>query len=194
MRMFIRNQVRPAIGIIVVMTFLTGVIYPVLVTTAAQVVFPAQANGSLIRGADGVVLGSRLIGQAFSDPSYFWSRPSVAGIDGYDATASAGSNLGPTSRVLVERVTSSAQRLRLQHGEGPVPVDLVTTSASGLDPHISPSAAEYQVVRVAGARDLSEGDVRALVARHTVQPLLGFIGQPAVNVLELNLDLDGRLP
>ena len=194
MRTFVRSQLRPAITIIIVMTVIVGILYPAVVTAAAQVIFPHQANGSLIRDDDGAVLGSRLIGQAFDDPTYFWSRPSAAGADGYDASASAGSNLGPTSAELIDRVTASAAQLELEHGGGPVPADLVTTSASGLDPHISPAAAEYQVARVAGARGLPEDDVRALVARHTEQPLLGFIGRPAVNVLELNLDLDGGLP
>jgi K+-transporting ATPase ATPase C chain len=162
------------------------------VTAVAQVVFPHQANGSMIV-VDGRTVGSSLIGQAFSEPQYFWGRPSAAGADGYDASASAGSNLGPTSQALIERISAEVDRLREANGDGPVPVDLVTTSASGLDPHISPAAAEYQVARVAEARDMSADAVREFVARHTEQPVLGFLGQARVNVLELNLDLDGLL-
>jgi K+-transporting ATPase ATPase C chain len=193
MTRFVRQQLWPAFAIIVAMSIITGVAYPAAVTAIAQVVFPHQANGSLVRSADGTLLGSSLIGQAFSQPRYFWSRPSAAGADGYDASASAGSNLGPTSQALIERITADVERLRAEHGDAPVPVDLITTSASGLDPHISPAAAEYQVERVAAARDMSPDDVRKVVARHTQQPLLGFLGQPTVNVLELNLDLDGLL-
>jgi K+-transporting ATPase ATPase C chain len=193
MSTFLRRQLWPAAAIIVVMTIITGVGYPAVVTAIAQVAFPAQANGSLIRTTDGRVVGSELIGQGFSEDRHFWSRPSAAGADGYDASASAGSNLGPTSAALIERVTADTERLVGVHGDGPVPVDLVTTSASGLDPHISPAAAEYQVERVAAARDMEPDEVRAFVARHTEQPLFGFIGQPRVNVLRLNLDLDGSL-
>lgn len=153
--------------------------------------FNHQANGSLIV-ADGGTIGSTLIGQAFEDPSYFWSRPSAAG-DGHDANASSGSNLAPTSADLIERVAADIDRLRAVHGDGAIPVDLVTTSASGLDPHISPAAAEYQVERVAESRGVPVEEMRAAVARHTQQPLLGVLGEPAVNVLELNLDLDGLL-
>jgi K+-transporting ATPase ATPase C chain len=194
MSTFVRRQLWPAAAIIVVMSIITGIGYPAVVTAIAQVVFPAQANGSLIRTTDDRVVGSDLIGQAFSDPEHFWSRPSAAGAEGYDASASAGSNLGPTSAALVERMTADVERLRAAHGDRPVPVDLLTTSASGLDPHISPAAAEYQVERVAEARDMDPDQVRAFVARHTEQPLLGFLGQARVNVLRLNLDLDGLLP
>jgi K+-transporting ATPase ATPase C chain len=190
---FIRQQLWPAIAIIVVMSIITGIAYPAVVTAIAQVVFPNQANGSMIRTTEGRIVGSSLIGQAFSQPQYFWSRPSAAGADGYDASASAGSNLGPTCAALIERITADVDRFRAANGDAPIPVDLITTSASGLDPHISPEAADYQVARVAAARDLTEDQVRAYVVRHTEQPLLGFLGQPRVNVLELNLDLDGLL-
>jgi K+-transporting ATPase ATPase C chain len=152
-----------------------------------------QANGSFVKTADGRTIGSSLIGQAFSDPKYFSGRPSAAGADGYDANASAGSNLGPTNEALIQRIQEQVDALRAQSGDVPIPVDLVTTSASGLDPDISPATAEYQVVRVAKARGMTEADVQAAVARHTEGPLLGFIGQPRVNVLLLNLDLDGLL-
>lgn len=188
----LRRQLLPATRLLVVMTVLVGVAYPAAVTVVAQVAFPSQANGSLIV-VDGKTVGSSLIGQAFNDPRYFWGRPSAAGSDGYDARASGGSNLGPTSQALIDRITADVDRLRAANGGGPVPVDLVTTSASGLDPDISPAAAEYQVARVAAARNMSEADVRAAVARRTQQPLLGFLGEPRVNVLLLNLDLDGIL-
>ena len=192
MAAFLRRQLLPAILLLLALTAITGVIYPAIVTGIAQVAFPHQANGSLIV-VDGQAVGSSLIGQAFDEPQYFWGRPSAAGADGYDASGSAGSNLGPTSRALIERIAAEVDRLRAANGDGPVPVDLVTTSASGLDPDISPAAADYQVARVAKARGLSEDEVRAAVARHTEQPLLGILGQPRVNVLELNLDLDGLL-
>jgi K+-transporting ATPase ATPase C chain len=190
----LRQQLWPALALTLFLTLITGVLFPAAVTVVAQVAFPSQANGSLITLDDGRVVGSSLIGQGFSDAGYFWSRPSAAGADGYDANASGGSNLGPTSADLIERVSADAEQLRTLHGDAPVPVDLVTTSASGLDPHISPEAAAYQVERVAAARGLEADAVREIVARHTALPLLGFMGQARVNVLELNLELDGLLP
>jgi potassium-transporting ATPase KdpC subunit len=193
MRTFLLHQLRPAIFVLVLLTIVTGVAYPAAVTGVGQVVFPHQANGSLISTADGRVVGSSLIGQAFSDTKYLWGRPSAAGKDGYDANGSAGSQLGPTSQALIDRVSAEVDRLKAANGDAPIPVDLVTTSASGLDPQISPAAAEYQVARIATARGIDPTAVRAAVARHTDQPLLGFIGEPSVNVLLVNLDLDGLL-
>jgi K+-transporting ATPase ATPase C chain len=192
MTRFLRRTLWPAFAILLAMTLITGVAYPAIVTAVAQVAFPSQANGSMIV-VDGKTIGSSLIGQAFSDPKYFWGRLSAAGKDGYDASGSAGSNLGPTSQALIDRISADVDKLRQANGGGPVPVDLVTTSASGLDPDISPAAAEYQVARVAAARSMSETDVRAAVARHTSGQLLGFLGEPRVNVLLLNLDLDGLI-
>jgi K+-transporting ATPase ATPase C chain len=197
MTTFLRHRVYPAIALLISMTILTGFLYPVLVTAVAQIAFPAQANGSLIV-VNGTTIGSSLIGQCFQEPQYFWGRPSGAGATdenpcGYDASSSAGSNLGPASADLIARITAEVDRLREANGDGTVPVDLVTMSASGLDPDISPAAAEYQVARVAEARGSSVDDVRAAVERHTERPLLGFLGQPRVNVLLLNLDLDGAL-
>ena len=191
MRSALQTQVRPAIGLLIVLTLITGLLYPALVTAISQVVFPNQANGSFIT-VDGKTLGSSLIGQAFEEPKYFWGRPSAAGA-GYDGMASAGSNLGPTSAKLVQDVTDRVAALRAANGDAPIPVDLVTSSASGLDPDISPEAAAYQVARVAAARGVTEDQVRAAVARHTEKPALAFLGESRVNVLELNLDLDGLL-
>jgi K+-transporting ATPase ATPase C chain len=193
MTTFLRHVLWPAIALLIVMTIVTGFLYPLAVTAVAQVVFPNQANGSFIVTADGRTIGSSLIGQAFSQPKYFWGRPSAAGADGYDASASAGSNLGPTNADLIARITEQVAAFQDANGDAPVPVDLVTTSASGFDPDISPAAAEYQVARVAAARGVSEDEIRAAVERHTEQPTLGFLGQPRVNVLLLNLDLDGLL-
>jgi K+-transporting ATPase ATPase C chain len=190
---FVRRVLGPAFALLIALTLITGVLYPLLITVVAQVAFPHQANGSFITTADGRTIGSSLIGQAFSDDKYFWGRLSAAGKDGYDGTSSAGSNLAPTSKDLIDRITADAQRMQAANGGGSVPVDLITTSASGLDPNISPAAAEYQVARVATARGIAEADVRAAVARHTEQPTLGFLGKPVVHVLELNLDLDGLL-
>ena len=197
MTVFLRRVLWPAISLLVVMTLVTGFAYPAVVTAIAQVVFPHQANGSMIV-VHGEAVGSSLIGQCFDQDGYFWGRPSAAGATdqnpcGYDAGNSAGTNLGPTSRDLIDRIAAEVDRVRAANGGGPVPVDLVTTSASGLDPDISPAAAAYQVARVAAARGISQDEVRAAVARHTEGPFLGFIGQARVNVLELNLDLDGLL-
>jgi len=191
-RTSVSHLLRAAVGLLLALTVLTGIAYPVAVTALAQLAWPHQANGSLIV-VDGRTLGSSLIGQSFSDPKYFWGRPSAAGKDGYDANASGGSNLGPTTKALIDRVTAEVDRLRAANGNAPIPVDLVTTSASGLDPDISPAAADYQVPRVAAARGMTADLVRAAVARHTSEPLLGFIGEARVNVLELNLDLEGLI-
>jgi K+-transporting ATPase ATPase C chain len=191
MRSFIRTQLWPAVAILLALTAITGLAYPAAVTAIAQVAFPHQANGSMIV-VDGATVGSSLIGQSFDDPKYFSGRPSAAGA-GYDATLSGGSNLAPTSQALIDRITAQVDALRKENGDAPIPVDLVTTSASGLDPDISPAAAEYQIPRVAKARGLTQDQVRAAVARHTSQPFLGFMGSASVRVLELNLDLDGLL-
>jgi len=183
-----------AILMTIVTTVLLGLIYPLVVTSLAQIIFSDKANGQLIRRADSTVIGSRLIGQPFSSPGYFRSRPSAAGVNGYDAAGSSGSNLGPTNQKLIDRVRTDVEKLRAENPGKPVPIDLVTTSGSGLDPHISPAAAEFQVPRVARERGMSEREVRDLVAAHTEGRQFGFLGETRVNVLELNLDLDNREP
>ena len=173
-------------------TVLLGILYPLLVTGLAQLIFPKQANGELIHGKDGVVIGSRLIGQPFSGPGYFHSRPSAAGAAGYDATASGGSNLGPTNAQLIARVNGDVAKLQAENPGTPIPVDLVTTSGSGLDPDISPAAAQFQVRRVVLERKISESEVARLVLENSENRQWGFLGEPRVNVLELNIALDAR--
>ena len=186
--MNITRNLRVAILMTVVTTFLLGIVYPVTVTVLAQVIFPAQANGQLIV-RNGQVIGSRLIAQRFSSPKYFHPRPSAAG-SGYDAANSAGSQLGPTNKKLIEAVEANVASARLDNPGRPVPIDLVTASASGLDPHISPAAAAFQIPRVARARGIAEDELRRLVDEHTEGRQWGFLGEPRVNVLELNLALD----
>ena len=175
-----------------VTTVMFGILYPLAVTGLAQVLFPKRANGQLIE-KNGKVVGSRIIGQTFTAPGYFHSRPSNAG-SGYDATASSGSNLGPTNKTLIDRVKTDVQKAQAENPSMPVPVDLVTASGSGLDPEISPAAAVFQIPRVARERTMQEDDVRRLVEQHTKGRDLGFLGELRVNVLELNLDLDSVRP
>jgi len=174
-------------------TVLLGIIYPLVVTGLAQMLFPKQANGELI-SQGGKLVGSHLLGQPFTAPGYFYSRPSAAGAAGYDPTASGGSNLGPTNKVLIDRVDASVKALQPTNPNAPIPADLVTTSGSGLDPHISPAAAEFQIPRVVHERGMSEQDVRALVQKHTEGRQFGLLGEARVNVLDLNLDLDAAHP
>jgi K+-transporting ATPase ATPase C chain len=182
---------RPAIVLFVLLSAITGLLYPLAVTGVAQLAMPAAANGSLV-ARDGQVVGSTLIGQAFADPRHFWGRPSATGPQSYNAGSSGGSNLGPSNPALAEAVKSRIEALRAADpgNAAPVPVDLVTASASGLDPHISRAAADYQAGRVAKARAMPEADVRRLVEQHTEGVWLGFLGEPRVNVLALNLALD----
>jgi K+-transporting ATPase ATPase C chain len=186
-------QIRAVMVVFLMLTLLTGIIYPLAVTMVGQAVFPHEANGSMIE-RDGKPIGSKLIGQPFSDMRYFWGRPSTTSKFPYDSSSSNASNLGPTNTDLQKAVAERVEALRQAHPDqtGPVPVDLVTTSASGLDPHISPAGAEYQVSRVAKARGMAVEDVRRFVAEHTEGRLLGLLGEPRVNVLRLNLALDER--
>lgn len=174
---------------ILVFTVSLGVLYPLAVWSVGQIVFPHQANGSLIKNANGEIIGSELIGQNFTGEGYFRSRPSGAG-NGYDAGASGGTNLGPTSQKLIDRVRADAETLQAENPNMPVPADLVTTSASGLDPHTSPAAAEFQIPRVAKERNMSETELRQIVERFTEGRTFGIFGEPRVNVLKLNLELD----
>ena len=185
------SVLRPAIILLILMTVITGIAYPLVVTGVAKILFPVQAAGSLIL-RDGKPIGSRLIGQPFSDPRYFWSRPSATSPQPYNGLASGGSNLGPLNSALIDAVKARIAALRAADpgNHAPVPVDLVTASGSGLDPDISPAAAYYQAPRIARVRNLSPDRVRALIARHARGRLLGVIGEPRVNVLELNLALD----
>ena len=182
-----------AILMTIVTTVLLGLIYPLVVTGIAQVIFPEKANGQLMM-KDGQVIGSRLIGQPFSSPGYFRSRPSAAGAAGYDAGASSGSNLGPTNKKLIDRVQADVEKLQSENPGQPIPADLVTTSASGLDPHISPAAAEFQIPRIAKERNQSAANIRAVVQQFTDARQFGFLGEPGVNVLLLNLELDRKFP
>jgi potassium-transporting ATPase KdpC subunit len=187
-----KQNLKTAVLITLVTTVIFGLIYPLAVTALAQLFFPVQANGSLIQ-RNGQVVGSQLLGQTFSSPGYFRSRPSSAGA-GYDASQSSGSNLAPTNHQLIDRVKGDVEKLKAENPGAPIPVDLVTSSGSGLDPEISPAAAEFQVPRVARERGMSEAEVRSLVAKHTLERQFGFLGEPRVRVLELNLDLDATHP
>jgi len=189
-----KQNLRIAVLMTVVTTILFGLLYPLAVTGLGQLLFPSKANGGLLV-KNGQIIGSRLIGQPFSSDGYFHGRPSAAG-NGYDPVSAGGgaSNLGPTNRQLMDRVKGDIEKLHAENPGSPVPVDLVTTSGSGLDPDISPAAAEFQIVRVARARHVSEAELRSLVAKHTLGRQLGVLGEPRVNVLELNLDLDAQHP
>lgn len=181
--------VRPALAALGLFTILLGLAYPLAITGAAQAAFPAQANGSMIRVGDQPI-GSRLIGQAFARPQYLHGRPSAAGAEGYDASASSGSNLGPLNPDLFKRIKDTAAALRREDGVTALPADAVTTSASGLDPHVSPANAAMQAARIAAARGVRVDQVQAVIARHVEGRTFGVLGQPRVNVLETNLDLD----
>lgn len=189
-----KTYIRPCLVLFALLTLLTGIVYPALITVIAQVVFSDQANGSVIV-RDGKAIGSSLIGQSFDESKYFWGRPSATGPVGYNSAASSGSNLGPTNPVLLDTIKGRVEAILAANPDqkGPVPVDLVTASGSGLDPHISPAAAEFQVARVAKVRGLSESKVRELVASKTQSRTFGILGEPRVNVLQLNLSLDAVL-
>jgi len=189
-----KNILRPALVLLLVLTFLTGIVYPLLVTRLAQTLFPFQSHGSLIV-RDGKAIGSNLIGQSFTDPAHFWGRPSATGPMAYNASASSGSNLGPMNPALTDAVKTRVAALRAfdPANLAAVPVDLVTASASGLDPHISLAAAQYQLSRVANHRKLSTQAVQVLIDQATQRPLFGLLGEPVVNVLQLNLALDAHL-
>ena len=185
------NHIRPAVVMIALFTGVLGVAYPLAVTGVAQAAFPDQANGSLVRDKAGQVVGSALVGQAFSQPGYLHPRPSAAG-DGYDAAASSGSNLGPLNPDLIARVKTDADALRAETGATVLPADAVTTSASGLDPHISPAYAELQIARIASARGVGEAQVREVIEHHVEGRTFGVLSQPRVNVLLTNMALDAR--
>jgi|SRR5215472_3582757 len=187
-----KSNLRIAILFTLVTSLLLGFVYPLVVTALAQMLFPFRANGSLLV-KEGHVIGSALLGQTFSSPRYFHSRPSSAG-SGYDASQSSGSNLGPTNHLLIDRVKSVVEKLRTENPGAPIPADLVTASGSGLDSEISPAAAEFQVPRVARERGMSEAEVRRMVRKHTQERQFGLLGEPRVRVLELNLDLDASHP
>src|SRR5713226_10285893 len=189
------EQILPGLRIKLFMTIVLGVLYPLAMTGISQALFHRQANGSLIKVGDKVI-GSDLIGQNFTKPEYFQPRPSAAGNDGYDATASGGSNYGPTNQKLIDRVKASVDKFRKENPDfqGPIPADLVTASASGLDPHISPASAEAQAPRVAKARGVAVERVNRLMAQFTERPDLGILGEPRINVLMLNLELDRTIP
>jgi potassium-transporting ATPase KdpC subunit len=189
------EQILPGLRIKLFLTLLLGVVYPLAITGIGQAVFPKQANGSLVKVGDKVV-GSEIIAQNFTRPEYFHPRPSAAGDKGYDATASNGSQLGPTNQKLIDRVKASVEQFRKENPDyhGPIPADLVTTSASGLDPHISPDSARAQAPRVAKTRGIGVDQMDALITRFTEAPDLGFLGEPRVNVLKLNMALDGQFP
>jgi K+-transporting ATPase ATPase C chain len=189
------QQLKPAFLMTLILTVLTGLIYPGVVTGLCQVLFPAKANGSLVV-RKGQAVGSQLIGQNFAKPEYFQPRPSAAGNDGYDGSASGGSNLGPTNQKLIDRVKASVDKFRKENPDysGPIPADMLTSSASGLDPHISPASAMAQSPRIAKARGVSPEQIQQLVSRSTEGPDLGFLGEPRVNVLALNLELNRLFP
>jgi potassium-transporting ATPase KdpC subunit len=185
-------NLRVAVLITLVTTVIFGLLYPLAVTAVSQLLFPHQANGSLI-AKNGQIVGSELIGQTFAGPGYFHSRPSSAGT-GYDAANSSGYNLAPTNHQLIDRIKADSEKLHAENPNSPIPIDLITGSGSGLDPEISPAAAEFQIARVAKERHISDSDVRQLIARHTLARQFGFLGEPRVRVLELNLDLDATHP